>query len=390
MKYALTCLAILAAAPTAFAQPVPLPNPSFEEGDGAPSGWTLSGGKGDWLAKDAPDGKRAVAVTGTGDDSNFWRSGTLPMKPGSVYVLRFKARRDGVGGGTPITGPSFCNRDLGKIPAEWADYESVFVTPRDLAPGQSWIKFGQWQLKGSVAFDAVDLVRAMPVCARDADLALGEGEILSGNEYTFEAPFRSASRNHSRPLAGYTCGFNSDRWVLAKGGEVVYRHRIAGRKQTAAEVDVSVTWYAAGELVAQVSRDGKAWQEVGVIGKRAGGSFPVPNDLLPADEVWVRLSARPGGEKKTDGASLQVGSYGYRATLDGEPGTLVGKTHFLAIPRTDPRLEVTIEDIGEGLPGGRNLFSARVNNLTREPVRGGPFVEVKCEEARLSVVFVSL
>ena len=306
MKILPAFLLIMASCASALAQPISIPNPSFEKGDAAPAGWTLSGGKGDWLAAGAPDGNRAVAVTGTGSDSNFWRSGPLPMKPGAVYLLRFKARSLGASGGTPVTGPAFCNRDLGKIPDEWADYESVFATPRDLTPEESWIKFGQWQLKGLVAFDAVDLVRAMPVCARDGDLALGEGEIVSGNEYTFEAPFRSASRNHSRPLEGYTCGFNSDRWTLSGGGDVVYRHRIAGRRQTVAEVNVSVTWYAAGELALEVSRDGKAWRGLGVIGKRAAGSYPVPKDLLPADEVWVRFTARPGGEKKTGGASLQV------------------------------------------------------------------------------------
>ena len=180
MKILLAFLLIMASRASAFAQTIPLPNPSFEKGDAAPAGWTLSGGKGEWLAGGAPDGNRAVAVTGTGSDSNFWRSGALPMKPGAVYQLRFKARRDGVGGGTPVTGPSFCNRDLGKIPAEWADYESVFVTPRNLTPGQSWIKFGQWQVTGSVAFDSQDLVRAMPVYARKGDLALGEGEVVSG------------------------------------------------------------------------------------------------------------------------------------------------------------------------------------------------------------------
>jgi len=359
---------ILGLVTIAVAQPVPVPNPSFEEGDDAPVGWTLSGGKGRWLAEGAPDGSRAVAVTGTGTDSNFWRSAALPLKPGTVYLLRFKARRDGVGGGTPITGPSFCNRDLGKVPAEWTDYQSVFVTPRTLSPGESWIKFGQWQLKGSVAYDGVNLVRAMPVYARDGDLALGEGETVSGTEYAFDAPFRTASRNHSRPLQGYTCGFNSDRWVLSKGTEVLYKHDVAGRRQTAAHLDVSVTWYAAGELVAQVSRDGKTWRQVGAIGRRAAGSFPVPKDLLPADAVWVRLTARPGGEKKTGGASLQVGSYGYRATLDGEPATLVGKTHFVAVTRADPRLRVTIDSLGDGLPGGNNVVRGRIVNTTGGPL----------------------
>jgi hypothetical protein len=92
-----------------------VPNPSFEEGSGAqPAGWTLAGGKGEWLDSCAADGKRAVAVVGSGDDSSYWRSGPLPMLPETVYRLAFKARRLEGSGGTAITGPAFANCDLGE------------------------------------------------------------------------------------------------------------------------------------------------------------------------------------------------------------------------------------------------------------------------------------
>ncbi|MCX5675350.1 MAG: DUF6067 family protein [Planctomycetota bacterium] len=355
---------VLVAAAAARAQTVPVPNPSFEEGRDQPAGWSLSGGEGRWLESAAADGRRAVAVTGKGDDSNFWRSGPLALDPGGVYLLRFKARRQGTGG-TPISGPPFANRDLGDAPDEWKTYESAFAVPADLKPDAAYVRFGQWNVKGTVAFDAVELARAMPVFTWKGLLALGEGERIEGSTYTFDAPFRAASRNHSRPLERFTCGYNSDRWTFAAGQEVVYRQQVAGRKQTAAEVAVAVTWYSAGELAVEASADGKTWQALGTIGKESAATFKVPAAMLPADEIWIRLRAQPkqDGDKK-GGASLQVGEYGYKATLAGEPLALTGTTRFLAVALADPRLKIVIDSFGEGVPGGDNAVAGRFTNTT--------------------------
>jgi len=48
-----------------------LPNPSFEAGKAAPTGWTLQG-KGSW-AKEGLTGARAIAVEGTGKGNSYWR-----------------------------------------------------------------------------------------------------------------------------------------------------------------------------------------------------------------------------------------------------------------------------------------------------------------------------
>ena len=363
-------VAVLAAAATAPAQTVAVPNPSFEAGADAPDGWTLSGGQGAWLSDGAADGRRALAVTGTGagSDSNSWNSGPLPLEPGGVYRLSFRARSLDGSGGTPVSGPVFANRDLGAIPAQWTDYASIFAAPSNLKAPDAWLRFGQWEVKGTVAFDAVELARAIPVYARQGDLALGEGERIDGNRYVFTAPLGGDSRNHSRPLVRYTCTFNTDRWCLADGQEIVYRHALAGRRQTAAEVTVEVRWYAAGELVVEASADGKTWRPLGTIGKVGGGSFAVPVEMLPADEVWVRLSARPGGTKPAAGASLQVGSYAYRATFDGPQATLAGATRFLEVLRADPRLKVEVDSLGDGLPGGDNRIVGRIINTTDQPI----------------------
>ena len=77
----------------AAAQTVDVPNPSFDKGDDAPAGWSLSGGRGEWIADGVPHGARAVAVTGDGKDNNRWLSDPVPLEPGAVYRLTFRARR---------------------------------------------------------------------------------------------------------------------------------------------------------------------------------------------------------------------------------------------------------------------------------------------------------
>ncbi|MBM4020091.1 MAG: DUF4091 domain-containing protein, partial [Planctomycetes bacterium] len=368
MRQGFLLATILAAAAAARGQPVAVPNASFEEGQGSPTGWTLSGGRGEWLDSAAADGRRAIAVTGKGDDHSFWQSGPLPLAPGAVHVLRFRARSADASGGTPTSGPPFANRDLGRLPAEWTQFESVFVAPANLKPADARLRFGQWNVKGTVAFDDVQLFPAQAVYARQGDMALGEGERIIGNEYVFDAPLGRESRNHSRALARHNCGFNSDRWVFGPESEVVYRHHVAGRRQKDVEVGAAVVWHAAGELVVEAAADGKSWQPLGTLAKVSSGTFKVPAAMLPADEVWVRLRAQPAPGGGKPGASLQVGYYTYRAALDGGPASLVGTTRFFAVEAVDPRFDVRIADAGEMVAGDFNFMTCIVRNLTDKPL----------------------
>ena len=370
MRLLMTALVAAALAATAPAQTVPVPNASFEDGTDAPVGWKIEGGQGRWLDSGAAEGGHAVAVSAQGKGSSYWRSGTLPLAPSAVYQLSFSARRM-EGEGKAMAGPVFANRDIGDVPEAWKRYDSIFVTPTGLTPDRSFLRLGQWEIRGTVAYDAVELVRAVPVYVRSGGLELGAGERVLGNEYTFAAPFHGASASHSRPLDHYTCGYNTDRWTFAAGEEVVYRHRLGDRRQTAAAVQVGVPYYVAGELAVEASADGKAWQPLGTIGKMESRTLPVPASLLPAAEVWVRLRAQPvaaaAGEKKSSRASLQVGHYGYQATLDGEPARAVGVTRFVAVKELDPRLDVQIEDLGEMMPG-ENTLRLAVTNKSPAPL----------------------
>ncbi|MGB2824981.1 MAG: hypothetical protein WBF17_28685, partial [Phycisphaerae bacterium] len=365
---------VIASAVSARAQTVEVPNPSFEKGQDAPAAWKLEGG-GRWLEEGGADGGRAAAVTGTGEDSSSWRSAPLKLEPLAVYSLRFKAKSLGSSGGTAVSGPGFCNRDLGKPPTAWTGYQSYFITPSKLGDDQGRLHFGQWHVKGRVAFDDVRVVRAVPVYARRDKIALGAGESIrpdseGGSEYVFAAPLGAGCGNHSRPLARQQCHFNSNRWCLDADSEVVYRHEIAGRKQTEAKVEVSVTWHAGGELVVEAGADGRQWQTLGTLVGLGSKSLDVPAALQPARQVWVRLTARPAQGQEKRRCSLQVSGYTYAVRLDGPPAAATGQTHMVTVPQTDPRLKVAIDSIGDGLPGGENVIVARITNTSSRDISG--------------------
>ena len=359
----------------ASAQAVEVANPSFEQGDSAPEAWSLSGGQGDWTA-DAGHGRRAIAVTGSTapGDNNYWRSQGLALEPFTVYRLRFLARRIEGKGGCPTSGPVFCNRDLTEMTDAWQAYTSVFVTPSAISPDEMWLRFGQWEVNGTVAYDALELVQAQPVYRTRNGLTLGQGESVEGTEYTFKAPFKSRSFNHSRPLAGHRCFFNSHRWVFGAGSEVTYCHRVGGLNHTSAQVEVAIGHYTGGHLLIEAGLDGSTWQEVGTIEGVNTTAFDVPADLLPALAVWIRL--RPQTEQKlgqdSDPGSFQIYAYTYRAALERAPGDLRGSTQFVATPESDPRLEVTIHSFGDALPGGDNALLAGVKNTTQTTVYARP------------------
>ena len=351
---------------------VPVTNSSFEEGANAPSGWTLDGPGGKWLRGDAATGRRAVAVSGTGATESSWLSSPVPLEPLRVYEVRFRARRIRPGGGgTPVTGPAFCNRDVAIAATVWTGYSSIFVTPSVMSPADRRLHFGQWRMSGAVAYDDIQVVAASPVYARSEDIVLGEGESLTGTRYSFTAPFESEGRNQSRPLAGWRARFNTNRWVLGAGDEVVYRHVVGNRSQSEAIVDVAVTWHEGGELAVEASRDGKSWQELGVIGGRERRAFAVPAALLPAPEVWIRLrvgAAKPRGPG-ADPGSLQVGGYAYRSVVSGLPLAFAGRTGFVSLLGTDPRFNVTVDSLGDQVPNGRNILQCTVTNNTKGPLQ---------------------
>jgi hypothetical protein len=359
----LSALILFLAVPR-LALPQTVPNPSFEQGGGtAPDGWTLTGPIGVWARGGAAAGHRYLTVAGKGWESNAWESEPLSFSVNATYRLSFWARSPDGRGGTPVSGPAFCNRDLRSLSPEWRRYTSIFFTPSNAGLARAPIRLGQWCVKGAVHFDDVRLHRAEPMYAHGAGMELGEGEKIEGNGYSFHAPYGGLCRNHSRPLVGFRGAFNTNRWLFGPGTVVVYRHELKGRRQTAGRVTVGVTWYRRGTLFVRVSRDGKAWKQIGAVSSKGTGSFPLPPAMAGASQVWVALKSGASEEPW-----FQVGSYAYQCKLDGPAERLSGMTRYWVVTRSSQELLVRMEDLGSGLPGGPNQLVAMVTHSAETPL----------------------
>ncbi|MEA3366372.1 MAG: hypothetical protein U9Q79_12095, partial [Candidatus Hydrogenedentes bacterium] len=285
-----------------------------------------------------------------------------------------------------ISGPHFCNRDLGKLTEEWESFNSVFFTPATFEAGMGWLRFGQWHVSGSMAFDNISVFAAQPIYAEKGDIRLGEGERIDGNAYEFVAPHHSTSRNHSRPLIRHQCYFNTDRWSFGSSSELVYCHQIAGHRHIKAEIEVAISYYAGGRLVAEASRDGEKWLKIGEASADGGATFAIPESLLPSEQVYVQLRAMARekvGENSQPG-SFTLNNYSYRSTLVGAPVTMRGETKFVAITSSDAKVKVTVDSLGEAMPGGDNTVRLRIDNGTGGPVQAAPSVTVSGENGKLS------
>lgn len=355
-----------------------LPNPGFTEGTATPAGWHLADGPGEWL-RPATDSNRSVRVTGTGDDQSVWRTDPLPLRPGGLYVLRFRGRRVGdASGGTAVAGTSRINRDF-PMDATWREYRFVFRQPDDA--GSDFVRLGQWHVKGAVEFDDAELLPVLTSHshvsgAGDAELRAGADERIEAGRYRFAPDFGWAGANGHRPLVRATAAFNSDRWVFSPGSEVVYGFRLPSQVQTNARLAVAINHHVAGTLEVEAGHDGAAWTRLAVFGAtHRGGSIEIPPGLLPATNLLVRL-------RTPDAAtSLQVNRCEYDAALAGAPIQRVeGRTDFLELLRCDPAVSVSGFRLYTARGQGRlqlNLSArlALTNRLDLERELWGPTVE---------------
>ncbi|MBM3883924.1 MAG: hypothetical protein FJ387_30180, partial [Verrucomicrobia bacterium] len=319
-----------------------LPNPDFAAGETAPLGWRLTDGQGEWTRPDDP-AHRVLQVRGNGADQSSWRTEPLPLEPGGLYSLRFRARRaPGASGGTAVSGPSRVNRDF-RLSAAWEWCRFVFAMPNDVA--SDYVRLGQWHVNGAVDFGSAALVPVLAAHARTAELELGEGESIRQGRYRFQPSFNWLGANFHRPLEVNRAGFNSDRWLFAPGAQVVYRHRVGDLDQTNARVRAGINYYLAGTLQLAASRDGASWVVVGELGEtNRSGVFDLPAELFPAAEMRIRL-AQAGA-----GVGFQVDTYEYEAGLAQTPPDAEGATHLVEVQRSRPGLDVALAAVAAPRP----------------------------------------
>ncbi len=366
------------------AQPLPIDNASFEEGQTGPAAWTLSpGADGTWLRGNASRGQRALSLRGDGKSTSYWRSAPVAFEPSHPYLLRFSARSIDGKNGAPMSGPRFCNRDIGDLPTTWTPFSSIFFSPAQIKSENSWLRFGQWRVEGALAFDDIHIVAAQPVYARQGEIELGEGESIRGHQYSFIAPFDSYSRNHSRPLLAHDCDFNTNRWVFARESYVVYRHAIPNRMQQSAEINVGIGYYASGALAVEVSTDGQTYRQLGLLEASQSRNFSLPDTLLPAAAIWVRLRSASSGQlgAAADPGALQVTSYSYKAALNGEELDLRGSTRFVAIEEKADDIDIVFHHLGDAIPGGQNHIELSIAAKGHQPSTITPQISVVAHDS---------
>jgi hypothetical protein len=351
-------LIALAACASSLAQPITIANPGFEEeADGKPAGWTLSGGQGAW---DTPGRASARCVSVTAESgSNFWRTEDLAFPPGGLYrVSVWMKSAPGTSGGCIVTGPPFANRDY-SVGEAWEQKSFVFSVPE--APrNQSFLRFGQWEMRGTVSFDDVSLVPVQALHKRVGGIELGAGESIDHGQYRARLRFDYEGSNYARCLYANNAGFNSNRWLLSGDASVTYRHHVGDCEQTAGRLKVNCGWYASGLLVAEASRDAQEWTEVGRLDAVGTIEAPLPESLFPSRDIYVRLrcegSAAPA-ESPAPG-NLQVHGYEYVADVKNAPPDFQGQTSFLELLTPNPAFAVT--SLGDLVPGGNNAVGVLV------------------------------
>ena len=361
-----------------------VPNASFEAGvDGMPAGWALTGG-GTWeRGSGAAAGARCVTVA----DAGQWASDPVGLTPGGAYELRFRCqyRPDALfTGGNAVVGPEFAIQVIplagDEADAPWREHMVRFTAPREVERASCRILLGQWRLRGVIAYDAVELSELAVAHRRFGAARLGVGERMEGHAYRFDAPLKDKKwRSISRPLERGNAVFHDNRWrFAAEGDHVVYRHAVAGRRQTAATVRPQVWFHelSSWALRVEASVDGVTYREVGRVGfagddpgSRPGAASEIPGDMLPAEALWIRLSV--DASDRSTPLFFQMQGYAYEATLDGPPLRARGDTVAARVIDPDPRL--VVDPLCEP---GTSVFGATVTNRGAGPISLEPSVRV--------------
>ena len=354
-----TCLLwLLLAGATSLAQATEspaLPNADFSLGDQQPAAWTLEGA-GRWVDR------QALEVTGSGEDSSFWRCDAYPFQPGRTYRFQTRIRRVS-GNGMAITGPNFANRDQTGLSSQWEWVGHVFRVP-DPCDGAT-VRLGQWQATGAIQFDQARVTPVVPVHRADGGMVLGEGELVRDGQYTFVGTFGQEGSNFHRPLHSASTWFNSDRWTFGGGSQVTYQFGLPECEFVTGRVEVNVNYHTDGKLLLEVSRDGQNWMPLATQGAVGAVAADLPAQLLPAARLWLRLR----GEDAR--ASFQVNRVEFSGRLSGNATDAAGETVYadLESPADDWAIESMQRQ--RDAATGTEVLQVRVRNPTAQRLRIG-------------------
>jgi hypothetical protein len=305
----------------------------------------------------------ALVVVGAGEESNYWRNTRWTLEPNRTYAFRVRLKGEGRGG-CAIVGANVVNRDY--IPSrEWQTVGYVFRTPSDTR--EAFIRVGHWQWRGEVMFAQPEFTPVDVVHARYGDLLLGAGERIQGNRYRFLSQFEGELSNAQAPLKAFTAVFNTNRWVFSPDAHVIYRHALGARRIRRATLSLNVSYEQDGALAVQVRADSGEWHTAATIRGLGAHTVQVPDTLLPARTLEVRLEGQAG--------VIQVDRYELQAELArpvAQP--LVGRSLVLYPDWQRADWQVMPLALIRGAQG-EWLLLAEVTNRSRTPARLQAFYE---------------
>ncbi|NLH17546.1 MAG: hypothetical protein GX455_13305, partial [Phycisphaerae bacterium] len=346
------------------------PNGGFEDGADNPAGWKMVGGMGH-LESTGYTG-RGISVTGTGQDNPYWAADATGIEVGKAYRLSFQAKTTG-SGGNMICGLDHINRDY-QPGSQWTRYTYIFTPKKD--PRGCIIRLGQWQRNDKTFFDDVSLTEVTPIYNRMGSIELGGDESIRNGVYTFDPDFGYEGSNVSRPLAEFTCGFNSNRWTFGPGEWLVYRHRVGDVEQIEPTVRVNVGYYSSGQCIVECSGDGKDWKELGRIAKVETQSCSLPKEMSGKKDIRIRIRGSAASDPQGAG-SFQIYGYTYLARLSQPVADAGGQTHFMEILKDSKGpIQVELLSCGSLIPDDNQIVRFRVRNTSAEKqlVRGSVLV----------------
>lgn len=272
------------------------------------------------------EGSREGVLDVPGDgvgEGNRCHSRPFVVKTGTLYGFEYSGRE--VGTGLIVAGSDGVNVDRRGPDAGWYEYKHAYQT-RDLPGGTLKDRFhlGHYRGRGEFSFRACRFRELRAVYGTTKGLTLGHGESVLDNRYRFDTALSSFGRNHARTLQRYrAASFNTSHWNNSAGSEVVYRFDLAGRTFRTGGVVVTCGHYVGRDgLVVELSSDGAAWTEAGIVSRKGATRLALPASAFPAKELYIRLR----GLAHT---SLQVSSFSFEGEVDGDPVTAFGSTQYL-------------------------------------------------------------
>ena len=177
------------------------------------------------------------------------------------------------------------------------------------------LRLGRWRVIGECTTGNASLEEVVPVYETRNGLTLGEGETLFGRTYRYAARWSGPYGSESRPFAGFVNGYLHDsHWRMRKDGVLTWRHSLGGRCLKKGKLKVKVS-HADTPWAVEAAVDGGAWRRLATFPK----SDNVSVDLPDGKDIQVRVCGI--GDK-----GFYVWGYSFEATIDIEPGYIIGRT----------------------------------------------------------------